>query len=263
MNAPPAQYAKTHDGYDIAYYVAGSGHTLIRTPIMWNHIGRQWDPDMPGPFDALAERFRLVLYDARGQGLSSRGLLETLSFSDYVQDLAAVVNQVGSETFLLMGWSFASSVAIQYACEHPEQVDALILLDYRDYSNRDYSKTRAAMLQLAEENWSLFVEAATRTGFPDTDPDRVKEIALDSSTQSDWIKRAKTLQAVPSFELLKNVTVPTLLVSTRAGTRPYSGEEEASDAAAAVAGARLVLIEGRGAFKTAPDGSPPPHCPGH
>ncbi len=43
MDAPPIQYARTHDGHDLAYWVAGSGPVFIHTPHEASHLLMEWD----------------------------------------------------------------------------------------------------------------------------------------------------------------------------------------------------------------------------
>ena len=58
MDAPPVQYVRTSDGYDIAYGISGSGRLLVRLPVVWNHFSLQWNPALLGPeFEAFASRF--------------------------------------------------------------------------------------------------------------------------------------------------------------------------------------------------------------
>ena len=156
MDAPAVHYVKTTDGYDIAYYARGNGLTLIRTPVLWNNISRQWHPSLLGAaFDALTERFRLILYDARGQGLSTRGLPEALSVDEYLLDLEGVADQAGGDRFILSGWSFMGVVAIKYAVQHPDRVSALVLWDY---VGMHASASWPTMTDLARRGWRLYVE---------------------------------------------------------------------------------------------------------
>jgi pimeloyl-ACP methyl ester carboxylesterase/DNA-binding CsgD family transcriptional regulator len=252
MAAPPAQFVRTSDGYDIAYFVAGKGPALVRTPNLWNHTSRQWSREFfAETFDALAERYRLVLYDARGQGLSTRGLPDSHSVDDYVLDLAAVAERV-SEPFILMGWSTGCTTAIKFALEHPELVIALVLWEYRTASGGWESFVR-----LASENWRFYVETSTRVGFPDFDAYRMEEVLFDAMTQSDHTKQLKAFQRVNPDELLKNLSVPTAFVASRNSSRPGAGERAAVKAASNLPGAHLLIFDGREPFKAGSDGTPP------
>src|SRR5688572_8964408 len=116
MDSPPIQYVTSEDGYNIAHAVRGEGMPLVRVPAMFGHFSLQWSRGvLTEEFEALAEHFRLVLYDSRGQGASSRGLSESTTLDDYVQDLETLVDHLGLERFVLMGTSAMAKVAVTYA----------------------------------------------------------------------------------------------------------------------------------------------------
>jgi len=95
LDAPPVQYVKASDGYDIAYTACGSGLPLVHLPVVFNYFSLQWRSGIRRePFEALAERFRLYLYDGRGQGLSSRGSKSQISIESLESDLNAVLGLV-------------------------------------------------------------------------------------------------------------------------------------------------------------------------
>lgn len=255
MSAPPVQYVKTVDGTDIATYTAGGGPVLIRTPTLWNHVSRQWTEELFGPtFEALAERCRLVLYDGRGQGLSTRNLRESTHLEDFLLDLDAVVKHAGAEQFVLTGWSFMAVVAIRYAVENPQRVRALVLWDYTDMSA---SATSTNMIEIAESDWRLFVETTARTGFGQFDPKAVTPVLFDAMTQADHVRQAKAVIAASGEELLEQVTAPTLFLATRTGTRVYSAEDSAKRWSAMLPDAQLVLVDEAGGGWLPIDGAVP------
>lgn len=98
---------------------AGSGHRVVLA-----HAGiadrRMWD----GAFQALAEHFRVVRYDARGFGESAPG---TQPFS-HRQDLHALLEHLGCARAHLAGCSMGGGTILDYALEHPEGVSALVLV---------------------------------------------------------------------------------------------------------------------------------------
>ena len=100
---PRIQYAKTSDGVSIAYAVAGDGPPLVRVPLpSLNHAQRDWDM-FPNLWAPLAQAFRLVLYDARGTGLSDREAID-FSMEAMVRDFEAHTGRVSGfrETGLLV-----------------------------------------------------------------------------------------------------------------------------------------------------------------
>jgi len=260
MTTPQVQYIKTSDRYDIACFVAGQGRTLVRVPFPWTHISRLWSPDLGGrQFDAEAEHFRLVQYDGRGQGLSTRGLPDSLSLADYVHDLEAVVDSLGTDRFILGGMSSSAIVAIQYAVEHPERVEALVLWNYSDLHA---SVTFPGMFEILEHDWQQYVETLARMGFPELDPQHIEPVMFDTMTQADHLRQIQVFYGVSGEDLLARVRVPTLFMAARSGSRPAAHgatEPQARRWCAMLPGARLVLFDdARGGLSTL-DGTTPPY----
>src|SRR6266550_3185867 len=117
MDAPPVQYVTTSDGYSIAYSVNGEGIPLVLIPEPVSHIQLYWTADtyMRAWLEGLSEKFRLILYDGRGQGMSGRGLTAHHSLADELRDLEAVTEHLGLDGFVLLS---RSHVAVQYQLVH-------------------------------------------------------------------------------------------------------------------------------------------------
>ena len=251
MPAPPVQYVKTSDGFDIAYAVCGEGIPVIRIPQAFSHFELQWRRGiLATDFQALAARFRLILFDARGQGLSTRGLPPTGSIADYERDIEAIVDRLHLKRFVLLGNSVMGKVAVNYAVKHPDQVAALILKGYRD-PYREQPGLRA----IAESNWPLYLETAARTGWVRYDPATVVAVNREASTQADYVRQYALMASESSADMLSRVRVPTLLIGTTEGTVPMLPEADIRIAAATIPGARTVFFDDlHGGWS----GNPPP-----
>jgi esterase len=90
-------------------------HGLTRTQ-------REWDAVAP----QLTERFRVVTYDQRCHGSSSRGTDH--SWSAFVGDLRALLDDLELHDVTLVGHSIGAGVALQVAVE-TESCRTLVLLD--------------------------------------------------------------------------------------------------------------------------------------
>jgi hypothetical protein len=79
MDAPPVQYVRTSDGYDIAYCVSGHGRPLIAMPGPFSNLRDRWaSPSYRPRFESFAARFTFIQYDSRGEGMSTRGIPDDL-----------------------------------------------------------------------------------------------------------------------------------------------------------------------------------------
>jgi pimeloyl-ACP methyl ester carboxylesterase len=106
------------DGGRLYYEAAGSGN-----PVILIHGGnldrRMWDDQ----FALLQKQFRVIRYDARGYGRSSPAD-EPFAAHD---DLAALVRGLGLTRASIVGLSLGGRIALDFALEHPENVDRLVL----------------------------------------------------------------------------------------------------------------------------------------
>jgi pimeloyl-ACP methyl ester carboxylesterase/DNA-binding SARP family transcriptional activator len=125
--APPIRFADTDDGA-VAYLELGSGpQTLVILFGMWSHIEIAWDePTIRAVLQRLAQRFRVVLMDRRGVGLSERLALEQ-SVPAGVEDIDAVRRAVGASQVWLFGNAAGGMIAIEYAALHEQAVQGLVL----------------------------------------------------------------------------------------------------------------------------------------
>jgi DNA-binding NarL/FixJ family response regulator len=237
--------------------VKGEGIPLVRVPPLYGHFSLQWNRGIADrEFRALSENFQAVLFDCRGQGSSTRGLSEATSLDDYVHDLELLVDRLGLQRFVLLGWSAMSKIAVSYAVKHPDRVIALILNQYGDPSRG----TRTGLFETAQADWALSIQASARLGWSWASPETVVPVLADSISQEDFLREYLAMSVEPGDEMLARLKVPALVMATRvvSGGRPMGGEEEAKRIAAIIPNARLVLFDDvYGGFNPDERGVPP------
>ena len=102
------------DGGRLSYEVAGQGPSVVLLhPGLWD--SRTWDVQ----FGAFSGRFRVLRYDVRGYGRSSRP--ERGRPYSHVADLVAVMDAAGMERAALVGCSMGGAVAIDTAVTAPSR----------------------------------------------------------------------------------------------------------------------------------------------
>ncbi len=246
MEAPPVQYVRTSDGYDLAYTVCGEGQPFVVMPFHMSHVRLRWsNPEVSEWLEGLSERFKLLCYDARRMGMSTRGLRD-FALTDYVRDLETVVDHLKLDRFVLYGPAHAGHAAVLYAVAHPEKVEALILANCSLLA----SAGSGAGQELARENWDNFLTLLTAL-LPVMDRSEMVERLRQSATQQDWLTVAEGVGVSDIAGRLGELRVPTLLLHSRGNTGLK--QEEASKLAARIEGARLVITEGSsGIFDAAP-----------
>ncbi|MGE0047020.1 MAG: alpha/beta fold hydrolase [Hyphomonadaceae bacterium] len=77
----------------------------------------------------LSDRYRLISIDLPGHGLTDAPATYEPSTAQYARDIEAFARARGIEHFALAGNSMGGHVAWEYALAHPNQLDALILVD--------------------------------------------------------------------------------------------------------------------------------------
>jgi pimeloyl-ACP methyl ester carboxylesterase len=124
---PDVRYARS-GRVAIAFQVVGDGPVdLVLVPGFASQLDSLWDePRLVAFLHCLAEHARLILFDAREQGLSDR-LGRAPSLEEGVTDLAAVLDAAGSERAVVLGVSQGGPAAIAFAAAHPERAAGLIL----------------------------------------------------------------------------------------------------------------------------------------
>lgn len=112
------------NGETIAYRQAGSGEKVLVLIHGNMTSSKHWDVVM----DNLQFSYRMYAIDLRGFGFSTYNKpIESLR--DFSEDLFLFVNQVGLTSFSLVGWSTGGGVSMQFASNHPEYVEQLILVE--------------------------------------------------------------------------------------------------------------------------------------
>ena len=130
MEIPETKYAKTVDGLHIAYQTVGDAPVDLVFVMAWTtHIELMWkEPRLARFLSRLAAFSRLILFDKRGTGLSDRVSDDRLpSLEVRMDDARAVMDAVGSERAVVVGFSEGGPMATVFAATYPERTIALVL----------------------------------------------------------------------------------------------------------------------------------------
>jgi class 3 adenylate cyclase len=130
MEVPETRYTKTSDGVHIAYQVVGDGPVDFVYAGPWvTHIEYRWElPRYASYLRRIASFSRLILFDRRGMGMSDPVSPDQLpDLETRMDDLRAVMDEVGSERAVIYGASESGSLAILFAATNPERTVALVL----------------------------------------------------------------------------------------------------------------------------------------
>lgn len=126
---PPVHYARS-GRVNIAYQVLGDGPVdLVVVPGWISNLEVAWEePRFAGWLRELAQHCRLILLDKRGTGLSDPIPLDAPPPLEVrMDDVRAVMDEVGSERAVLLGFSEGGSMALLFAATHPDRTLGLVL----------------------------------------------------------------------------------------------------------------------------------------
>ena len=242
MDAPPVQYVTTSDGFNIAYTVTGEGRPVVLLPMFMNDLQLMWqEPEFCAFFEEISAHYKLIQFDGRGQGASSRGLGSDHTVWDNLHDLEALVQHLGLSRMTLIAASMFGFAAVPYAVSHPEQVEALILWqagwDYPPGSENTFFP----FAELARRSMGLFAE--TLTGANSFDPDLSYKRFSSAMTREDLLTALDGFRGQTLRPVLPLLHVPTLIIGSRSSELRPRLEESAREQATLVPGAQLVLFE--------------------
>ncbi len=247
------RFCTSKDGTRLALATTGEGFPLVRAGHWLTHLEHDWHSPVWRPFlDELGRGFRVSRYDQRGNGLSDWSATD-FSLERFVEDLEAVIEAAGLETFALYGTSQGAPISIAYAVRNPERVSHLILhggyvrgrLVRGSVEEREQGE---ALLTLIRHGWgkqgSPFLKAFSSMYIPDGTTEQIDSL-VELQRQTTTPENAANIRAaVDSFDVaghLESVAVPTLVVHARNdGVHPL---DEGRRLAAGIGNSEFLMLE--------------------
>ena len=250
------QFCTATDGVRIAYATVGEGLPIVKAGNWLNHLEYDWEsPVWSHLLSALASRYRLIRYDARGNGLSDWDVPD-ISFDALVRDLESVIDTAtAGKKFALLGISQGCAACIDYAVRHPDRVSHLIL--YGGFARGRRKRGCAAeaekadaLMVLMRSGWGqenpAFRQLFTSQFIPDGTADQMRwfnDLQRLTTTPENAARIRYAADEIDVSGLLARVTVPTLVLHCRDdAVQPF---EEGRRLAAGIPGSRFVALEGR------------------
>jgi pimeloyl-ACP methyl ester carboxylesterase len=123
---PDAEGFIERDGVRVFWERYGDGTPTVLLMPTWSLFhSRHWRMQIP----YLARYFRVVTFDARGNGRSDRpAAVDAYADTEFVADALAVLDASGSERAVIAGLSMGGGYALRLAAEHPDRVTGAIFI---------------------------------------------------------------------------------------------------------------------------------------
>lgn len=247
-------------------------------PIIVLHGGPDFDHRYLLPeLDRLSDSYRLVYYDQRGRGLSAEGVRpEDVTLNSDIEDIERVRDHFKLNSVVLLGHSWGTVLALEYALRFPERVSGLILMNPSPACAADYQELRKEWMEKRPEDMQRRKAVADSPAYRQGDPEAVtayyrihfkpalarqedyeKIIARMGATfTSQGVLKARAVEArlmnetwaSPDFDLLpklKALRMPALVIT---GDHEFIPAQTAEHIAQAIPNARLVTLKDCGHF---------------
>jgi len=278
LNASPADH-KVHE----TRIPVGTAKLYTRevgqgTAIIVLHGGPDFDHSYLLPeLDRLSDSYRLIYYDQRGRGRSAEHVQpDDVTLASEISDLDQVRQYFHLDSVVLLGHSWGTVLALEYALKHPEHVSRLILMNPAPASTADYKELRKQWLEQRPDAMERRKAIAASAAYQEGDPEAVTAYyrihfkpafahqedyekfvtRLSASFTRDGILKSRAIEArlmnetwsLPDYDLLpkiKALRIPMLVIS---GDHEFIPASTADHIAQAVPNARLVTIKDCGHF---------------
>ena len=242
---PETRYALSGD-VNIAYQVMGTGPVdIVMVPGFVSHV--EFSHELPG-YTAFLRRLatfaRVVTFDKRGQGLSDR-ISGAPSLEQRMDDVRAVMDGIGSQRAVVMGFSEGSAMSVLFAATYPERVAQLILFGgfavSANFRANDLEERVAQVVAMWGTGEIGKVVMPSQAASPDAVVEFAKLERLSASPGA--VKAIMLLNSLIDIRpILPTVQVPTLVLHRRGDLRVPI--EVGRDLAARIPGARFIEYPG-------------------
>ena len=248
------------------------------TAIIVLHGGPDFDHSYLVPdLDRLSDSFHLIYYDQRGRGRSAdRVQPEDVTLASDNADIEEVRQYFHLDAVVLLGHSWGTALALEYALRYPQRVSRMILMNPAPASTEDYKQLRKEWLKKRPDDMERRETIAASAAYKEGDPDVVTAYyrihfqpalarredyetiiaRLRASFTKEGILKSRAIEArlmndswsSPDYDLLpklKSLRIPTLIIS---GEHEFIPAATAEHITQAIPNAHLVTLKDCGHF---------------
>lgn len=234
------------NGIDLNVEEHGAGAPLVLVHGLGANL-RTWDDEV----SHFSSRFRVITYDVRGHGRSTRP--DSYSLDDHIEDLHALIDKLSSRPVALVGTSMGSYIAQGMASRYPSRVEKLALVVPKSHGTTSSSARVLAahadeIALLSHRDRMVFL---LNLAFAPQTPANVRErvISAELSSLLDEAAMQAASNALAGFDLrgeLPHVTAKSLVIS--GGHDVLNPPEDGRACAQLIPRCEYVVFDGAGHF---------------
>jgi 3-oxoadipate enol-lactonase len=223
----------------MSYQLAGTGEAVV----LLHGLGsssRDWEDQIP----VLATRYCVIAPDLRGHGQSEK--LATRSIEEMADDVAQLLDRLGTGPVHLVGISMGGMVALQLAIDHPQLLSSLVIVNSgpdavpRTVRVRLLIALRFAVLRLfGMRRLSKLVAGKL---FPDPSQEAMRRRFIERASANDPVAYKAAMRAIVRWcvaDQLSAIRVKTLVIT---GDQDYTPVALKAEYVEKLPDARLVVI---------------------
>ncbi len=257
VSRPEHKIVRTSDGAELAVWdVPGDGHDapVVVLPHCWGCSHEIW---LPVARRLREQGLRVVLYDQRGHGASSRGTAP-LEIETLAHDLADVLTATDVYDVVLAGHSMGGMTIMSLATHRPDvlkersKATVLVATAATSMGDRSAQGARMASAMVASPVVSRAMQAKgghvfVRFAFGDKPVRAHMDLTRDLFGGCHGSVRGDFLRSIGTMDLLEGVATIEVPTTVMVGTRDaLTLPAKADQIVATVPGARLVTLQNRG-----------------
>jgi class 3 adenylate cyclase len=253
------RYTRNKDGQSVAYQVCGEGSLdIVFIPDWCTNLEVLWEEPSTASFlERLSSFGRLVCFDKRGSGISDPVPLGAIpTTEEWMDDVKAVLDSIGSERAALFGHGDGASLAIMFAATYPSRTTALVLADAcarrskaHDYPHGVPEELVPKFIERIIATWGTghvaFVGAPSVAGDPGfiEHRARLERLAMSPAEFAALYPPTYEMDVRP---VLSTVSVPTLVLHRK--NNPYMRVDNGRYLAEHINGAKFIELAGEDHF---------------
>ncbi|WP_426139920.1 pyrimidine utilization protein D [Pseudomonas sp. DWP3-1-2] len=181
---------------------------------------RFWAPQLP----ALAEHYRVVVYDQAGTGRSPARLAEGYTIANMAGELLEMLDELGIQQCHFMGHALGGLVGLELALQRPNLLQSMVLINAWSSPNPHSDRCFAVRKNLLRDSGpAAYVQAQALFLYPaDWIAAHSAQLAEDEAhalahfpETDNLLRRIAALQAFNVEDRLEQIKTPTLLIANR------------------------------------------------